>query len=597
MIESSKKLIDEVINYINRLDRVSAIPVIEAPTGYGKSVSAPIIAYISNEKGFSYNLIHVLPLRAIVEDLYVCKYLYALGRNVPACRAEPPKPFYEALRSMGVSENDVAYQMGFDYMLRGVGIKSPTYDAKIVISTLDSFALNFLRIPVNEVYREIKHYAIPRTRIFTSTVFLDEAHMINRFDDESSGKMLAFLKLLIEFSLTTETPLIVASATLWSGFREKVASWSSNRAVFFTICREDGKNGHRICVRDREFENHAKSIKWHTQVIEESELVSKVMEHVERGGKVLVVRDRIEDAVELYSKLDLNESEKVLIHGRLCLEDREKALDASRRAKVVVATPIVEAGVDWDFDAGFRDATNIPSAVQVFGRVCRARHDCEGSVYLIKPSKAPNELAYTDAVKLVSFVKSHSNIDWRIPYSYSSDRGEEVKGYQELLELSSAMLREDQEAENMFRWLVTPVTIPSDYIDIIMSEYGRYGSILRSPLAQFYVYGMKRLYDAKSVQDVISGLISYSYDLLNLFRSCVEGVACVVQIDETIVSKCSAELRYVTGLQRECAEFFSRVGKERGKQIRPVFVGYVFREECYRRGIGLVRRQAYVLRV
>jgi len=291
---------------------------------------------------------------------------------------------------MGVSKEDVAYQMGFDYMLRGVGIKEPTYDAKIVVSTLDSFAYNFLRVPVTEIFRELKHYAIPRTRIFTSTLFLDEVHMLNRFDDEDSGKVLSLLKVLVEFSLKTKTPMVMSTATLWSSFRSKVSEWSGNRAVFFALSKEEGKSGSFVYVRDKEFEDMMRSIKWRTSIVSEEDIVSKVEEHVSKGERVLVVRDRVKDAVDLFSRLDIDK--KVLIHGRLCLGDREKALENSRSAKVVIATPIVEAGVDWDFDAGFRDATNVPSAVQVFGRVCRNRVGCEGSAYLIKTGESLKEL-------------------------------------------------------------------------------------------------------------------------------------------------------------------------------------------------------------
>jgi CRISPR-associated endonuclease/helicase Cas3 len=583
MIETGRRLIDEFIEFISNLDKVGIVPVIEAPTGYGKSVSAPLIAAENYRKSFSTNFIHVLPLRAIVEDLYLCKYLYALSRNVTSCKSGPPKLFYEALELMDIrSEDNVAYQMGFDYMLKGIGVKEPTYDAKIVISTLDSLALNFLRIPVTEVYREIKHYAIPRARIFTATVFLDEAHMINRFEDESSGKMLSFLKILIEFSLKTETPLIIASATLWNNFRRKILSWSDNKAVFFIVSKEDGKQGPVIYVRDRDFEDYAKSIKWRTSIIDEVDLVSKVMEHVEKGEKILIVRDSIEDAINLYTALPLNEDEKALIHGRMCLEDREKALELSAKAKVVIATPVVEAGVDWDFDVGFRDATNIPSIVQVFGRVCRSRRNCEGSVYLIvKHDKVSNDIA-----KIIEFVRNSKVINWRIPYSYVSDRGEEIRGYQELLELTSSDLREDTKAENIFKWLIYPTVIPSSYINTIFREYGRLGGILREPLTQFYVYGKQGLENAKMVQDIISGTLSYSLNLVYRFRSCIEGVACVAESDSGIYVHYPQPRKKnyvdVFELQYECSKFASDV------KGRTVFSGFIVERSCYKKGIGLL---------
>jgi len=572
MFETGRRLFDVALSYLGKLDDVDKVLVVEAPTGYGKTVGAPTIAALNYLKGFSSNFIHILPLRAIVEDLYICKYLYASGVQIDRCRGDPPKAFFNALNELDVNTDDIAYQMGFDYMLRGVGRKEPTYDAKIVISTLDSFAYNFLRIPVTEFYREIKHYAIPRTRILTATLFLDEVHMINRFEDESSEKILSLLKILIEFSLNTKTPLVMATATLWSLFREKILLWSKNNAMFFTIFKEDGKNGKFIYVRDREFEDRARSIKWSTTVIDENTIVSKIMEHVESGEKVLVVRDRVNDAVNLYSKLGLGEDEKALIHGRLCLGDRERALENSRSAKVVIATPVVEAGVDWDFDAGFRDATNIPSIIQVFGRICRNRVDCKGSVYLIKTSESLEEL--------VSFVNSNRNIDWRIPYSYIGDNGEEVRGYQQILELQKTLVSEDGKAETIFRGLIAPVAIPSRYISMFLEDNAY--SLLKEPLIQFYVYGEQRLRNAKSVYDVILGTFTYTYEIVKKNAKCVENFTCVVESSRALYyEKYNWKERY-SSLQRRCAEFASRL------KGRIIFSGYILKEECYKEMIGFI---------
>jgi len=572
LIETGKRLLDIVLENISKLSAFDKVFVIEAPTGYGKSVGAPAIAALNHEKEFSFNFIHVLPLRAIVEDLYICKYLYALGVQSSECNRAPPKAFCEALKVLGVSEKDVAYQMGFDYMLRGVGRKEPTYDAKVVISTLDSFAYNFLRIPVTELFREVKHYATPRARIFTATLFLDEVHMINRFEDEASDNVLALLKVLIEFSLVTQTPLVMASATLWSAFRNSIRQWSKDRVVFFTISKEDSKSGTHICVRDREYENLAKSVKWRTSIVDEKDLLSKVVEHVEKGERVLVVRDRISDAVDLYSKLALKEDEKALLHGRLCLGDRERALEKSKNAKVVVATPMIEAGVDWDFDVGFRDATNIPSIVQVFGRVCRNRTDCEGEVYLVKTS---NSLG-----SLLDFVNNHKNIDWRIPYSYTSDRGEYVVGYQHILELQKAEVRESLRAEIIFRGLIAPIALPPSYINTAIDEYGH--SLLKKPLAQFYVHGVQGLKAAKSVYDVISSTFTYTYDIVERGGKCVEGFACIIEAGDTLDHEVYDWRKRYFELQKSCVEL---AASAKGKVI---FSGFVLKAECYVKGVGFV---------
>ncbi len=572
----TRTLIDVVINYVGKLDKVDRVIVIEAPTGYGKSVGAPLIAALNYKNNFSFNFIHILPLRAIVEDLYLCKYLAVFKNSIDRCRRPPPKAFHNALKAMDVTEADIAYQMGFDYMIRGVGRKEPTYDAKIVISTLDSFAYNFLRMPVTEISKEVKHYAIPRTRIFTSSIFLDEVHMLKRFEDEYSERILTLLKILIEFSIKTSTPLVMASATLWSRFRDVIKSWSSDKITFFTLSNRDEKFGSTIYVRDREFEDFAKSIKWTTKILDEENLVAQAMEHVKSGERVLIVRDTIKSAIDTYSALDLSQGEKILIHGKLCLEDREKALENIETAKVVVATPIIEAGVDWDFDVGFRDATNIPSMIQVFGRVCRSRRDCNASVYLIKTRDSIEEL--------IEYVRRGVYIDWRIPYNYTMNWGE-ARGYTEVLELIQTEIGIPQDIEAIFKALTYPITVPSSYINKVLRDFNY--SVLRKPLAQFYVNGYHRLEAERDVYRIILGTLPYTLELAENLLKCLEGYVCVVdQYGDIVVERIKEGIMHVNGqeyadLYRRCLEFAAR------SMGRMVFSGFVVKENCYRRGIGL----------
>lgn len=577
-MKSNKILIDVVTNYVANLDKMDKVIVIEAPTGYGKSVSAPILAALNYEKEFSYNFLHVLPLRAIVEDLYICKYLSAVKTsNIPSeCRA-PPEVLRHALKNMGIDENDIAYQMGFDYMIKGIGLKRPTYDAKIVISTLDSFAYTFLRVPVTEIFREVKHYATPRARIFTSSIFLDEAHMLKRFDDESSEKMLTFLKTLIEFCLETSTPLVMATATLWEAFRKTLINWANGKIVFFTLSNKDEKTNSTIYVKDKDFENFAKSIKWHTDIIEENYLIPKIIEHVEKNEKILVVRDTIDSAIHTYNQIALKHGEKVLIHGRLCLKDREEAIEKSRKAKVVIATPIIEAGVDWDFDVGFRDATNVQSIVQVFGRVCRSRENCEGHVYLIKTENSIKEL--------IEYINTNKKIDWKLPYTYTINKVE-FKGYNEILNITNIPLSVNQEIEKDFKALISPLALPSIYINKALRKYAY--SFFKEPLSQFYIYGYDSLKSSKNIDDIISSTFNYTLDLVVKYRKCIEASAYAVKKEENndiIVEKIEiAEhnvRNYYIKLYNECIRKSASIGGEL------IFCGFVIKRECYIDKIGL----------
>ncbi|MEM3949114.1 MAG: hypothetical protein QXM76_05920, partial [Zestosphaera sp.] len=91
--------------------------ILEAPTGYGKSVAAPLFASTLIKHGLSYGFIHSLPLRAIVRDLYLCLLVNSLTHDInlrEKCRKseEVLREVAEALVSVSISVDQVAYQMG-----------------------------------------------------------------------------------------------------------------------------------------------------------------------------------------------------------------------------------------------------------------------------------------------------------------------------------------------------------------------------------------------------------------------------------------------------------------------------------------------------
>jgi len=181
---------------------------------------------------------------------------------------------------------------------------------------------------------------------------------------------------------------------------------------------------------------------------------------------------------------------------------------------------------------------------------------------------------------LIEFVDRSRNIDWRIPYSYTNEKGVEVKGYQELLELAKTSVAEDRNAERFFKGLIYPLALPSRYISSIVESSGY--TILKKPLTQFYVYGLQKLVDAKSVYEVILGTFAYTYEVAEKNHKCVEKFACVVEHDGGMHVEHYEPSGRLYMLQKKCAEVASML---RG---RIVFAGYVLRDGCYKEGMGFV---------
>jgi CRISPR-associated endonuclease/helicase Cas3 len=95
--------------------------------------------------------------------------------------------------------------------------KDPVFDSKAVVTTLDSFMMNLMKIPVAEVFKSRRHYASPLARIFTSAVFLDEAHYMS-----GDPRSIASAALLARYAREARVPLILMSATIHKSHIERI---------------------------------------------------------------------------------------------------------------------------------------------------------------------------------------------------------------------------------------------------------------------------------------------------------------------------------------------------------------------------------------
>src|SRR5207249_8290515 len=103
----------------------------------------------------------------------------------------------------------------------------------------------------------------------------------------------------------------------------------------------------------------------------------------------LIVVNKVNRCIELYNQtkayLDKNElknplyclSTNIVPSDRLYIIERLKLDLKFGKAPILIATQVVEAGVDLDFDMGIRDLGPIDSIVQVAGRINRHSNPLE----------------------------------------------------------------------------------------------------------------------------------------------------------------------------------------------------------------------------
>ncbi|MHB9301895.1 CRISPR-associated helicase Cas3' [Thermofilum pendens] len=589
MAGGDRAVIERALEYVERTpprELAKKSIVLSVPTGYGKSKSAPVFAEALYERGLSFNLVHVLPLRAIVEDLYTCTYLKSLedllGISIH-CKKDPPRRTREAVRRLAEAYGDVrsavAYQMG-DYLLSEVGgKKSPLFDALQIVTTFDSYSYTFLRIPLTEIFGYRKHYAIPRARLLTSLTVLDEAHVALSEGEDLSSPLRSFLDTVLWYNAEASVPTLVASATLNAEMKKAISGATGNRAVFFELCAREENSNNRVCVRDEEYEGKALGIKWVTGVIADEAITKKVVEEAETGRETLVVLDSVRRAYEVYEELRSVLGDAVLVHGKLSRKDRRVALDKAPSAKVVVATSVIEAGVDLSKSTLVTDARSPLSVVQRTGRVCRDNEagegcrDGEARVYIVKSKRSDGDL--------LAKLEGCRTIHWRLPY----DAGD-AKGYSGLLEVSGVAVP-DVHSLGVMRGAVSKMFIESDALNMLLKEEN-YSLIKHAVLTQVLVKPLERVLEEEGIPGIVENSLTVELDYLEGFADRVRRFVVVGasehEVRPVFVREDTTNLLRPKNYAQAVIEGFNNL-----KAMKPVFVGFELAEGAYRDGIGLLR--------
>lgn len=325
--------------------------IVDLPTGYGKSVAtAALASYVLKENPYFSRVIHVLPMRTIIEDL---------AENIQ-------KILKEAKIEMIVAKQ---------YMFTP---GSPWFMKKCVITTLDTFMLNFFKLPAYELSKAFKfnvaHFEAPRAMIYTSIVVFDEFHLFTGLsnkeeESKSFASCLASMKSLIEAGV----PVIVMTATMPRRLKVRMEEWMKMYGFSVDLIEYvEGKD---------EFDGKLKERKVYVKFEEEIEL-NELKKY--KGKKVALIFNTVDKAINAYKEIRKDfEGDLFLAHGRLPESKRDfiKKLK-EKQSYLIVATQVIESGLDLDFDLMISECCPADRLIQRAGRVARKKN--EGNLIILK---------------------------------------------------------------------------------------------------------------------------------------------------------------------------------------------------------------------
>lgn len=332
------------------------IAFIEAPTGAGKSNLAMNCSLKLLDKNIN-KIFYVYPFNTLVEQNYdTLEKIYGqtdIFKSIAVINSITPIPlngtrkFWEDL---DIEENEKFYQK--------VLLDRQFLNYPFILTT----HVNLFQI----MFGCEREAAISFYQLAGSVVVLDE---IQSYKNVLWTEIMMFLQC---YSRLLNMKIIIMSATLpkldmLTGNHEKVVNLIENPEKYF----QDARFKKRVAL--------SYELLYPDKKTEMEELYAHVLGQAQNGRKILMEFITKTSAEMFYHMLEESGREDLQV---FCMTGDDNQIDRKRilremdtadqdKAVILVATQVVEAGIDIDMDIGYKDISKLDSEEQFIGRINR----------------------------------------------------------------------------------------------------------------------------------------------------------------------------------------------------------------------------------
>lgn len=322
--------------------------ILSVPTGAGKtwaSIMPFLYAKQTKRLDFPQKMIYSLPLRTLANSIYI-DIETTLGKD----NIKSSYPELNQLISIQTGEFS----------------DDPYFEKDIIFSTIDQTLSNFLCFPLPLSQRQAN---INAGSLIGSYLVFDEFHLLDpKLSMATSLGMIRLLKNLCRVCIMT--------ATLTEDYIRFIKDKFDFEVVSINYFPED--KDQIISLKPAK----NKSIKKTVTVCSDKNInTSDVLN--KHKNKTIVICNRVETSQNLYSELERTKSEDttlLCIHSRFFDSDRKQqelkikeyfGKDSNKQNAILIATQVIEAGMDISCDVMHTEISHINSFLQRAGRCAR----------------------------------------------------------------------------------------------------------------------------------------------------------------------------------------------------------------------------------
>lgn len=332
---------------LNNFDTNYKLFTLTAPTGYGKTLTALNFALKFGRE----RIVYALPFTSIIDQTYdIVSDIYKDNKDVLVVKAHHKTTVDDVEDKNNDNEDDMS-----EDRYSKIKFLMESFSGDINITTLYQlvFAIFGNKNKDNIKFNQLKD----------SVVIVDEFQAVPYTFRKD------FIELCRIISKTLDTIFIFMSATM---------PYIENR--------EDFKELSNLDYFEQQDRYEIKWLELGNKDEREANLIAKVKEEAKSKNTLLVV-NTIAKAQELFVRFR-DEYETFCLNGYMYDEQKRDVIDKVKTLMdggekvLLVSTQSIEAGVDLDFDVGFREVSPISSIIQTAGRVNRHFGDKKGTLYI-----------------------------------------------------------------------------------------------------------------------------------------------------------------------------------------------------------------------
>lgn len=346
----SKMFLDAEKNLLNNTDK--NIFYLEAPTGSGKTLTSINLTMKLLEQENINKIFYVFPFNTLVEQTKKqLENIFADVLNIEVINSITP-----IKEKTDSEQEDMESKYQESYMNRLF------FHNELILTTHITF--------FNILFGTTKEDNFPLWQLANSVIILDE---IQSYDNKLWSYMIKFFSI---YAKALNIKIIIMSATLPK--LDNLIDDEENKNIFEELIKDKDEYFQSIYFKNRVEIDFSLLEKY--KEIDYDILIEKLDQEKENYSKIVFEFIKKDSAREFFEKIEddfrFSDFEIFELSGDDNKATREHVINKIKNEKktkiILVATQVIEAGVDIDMDLGFKDISTIDSEEQFLGRINRS---------------------------------------------------------------------------------------------------------------------------------------------------------------------------------------------------------------------------------